>query len=398
MQSSHPSTHTLFPASRAAGLERLEAFAPKAGRAYARGRNVDVGEWDRQAVSGLSPYLSRRLITEEEVIGKVLEHHTLSAAEKYIQEVSWRTYWKGWLEQRPGVWDAYVKGREEKALLWSEDEDRARRLSAAVSGRTHITAFNHWVEQLTTEGYLHNHARMWFAGIWVYDLGLPWELGAAFFYRHLLDRDAASNTLSWRWVAGLQTRGKRYLPSADNIARNTEGRFDEADTLTVAYQGPAFVEPPDRRMLSFPEDDFPGPRVLLLCMDDLAMDLPEAWTERVDQVILVDGSMPEEHQNASLLVQNFNREALHDARMRWQDVAPVRMVSIQDLPDLWPDLMDQDVAMPWVTVGPLRSQLDAIWAAAESRPRVLVRDWDRERWPMATSGFFGFWKKYQKLF
>ncbi len=67
-------------------------------------------------------------------------------------------------------------------------------------------------------GYLHNHARMWFASIWIFTLRLPWELGADFFLRHLLDGDPASNTLSWRWVGGMQTMGKTYLARADNIA------------------------------------------------------------------------------------------------------------------------------------------------------------------------------------
>ena len=66
---------------------------------------------------------------------------------------------------------------------------------------------------------------MWFASIWIFSLGLPWTLGADFFLRHLVDGDPASNTLSWRWVAGLHTRGKTYAARAENIARYTEGRF-----------------------------------------------------------------------------------------------------------------------------------------------------------------------------
>ena len=60
---------------------------------------------------------------------------------------------------------------------------------------------------------------MWFASIWIFTLNLPWELGANFFYRNLLDADEASNTLSWRWVAGLHTSGKFYLARQDNIEK-----------------------------------------------------------------------------------------------------------------------------------------------------------------------------------
>jgi deoxyribodipyrimidine photo-lyase len=84
----------------------------------------------------------------------------------------------------------------------------------AVNGQTGLTCFESWVTELVETGYLHNHARMWFASIWILTLGLPWRLGAVFLYRHLLDGDAASNTLGWRWVAGLQTRGKPYPADA----------------------------------------------------------------------------------------------------------------------------------------------------------------------------------------
>jgi len=60
---------------------------------------------------------------------------------------------------------------------------------------------------------------MWFASIWIFTLGLPWQKGAEFFMKYLLDGDAASNTLSWRWVAGLQTKGKHYLSQSWNISK-----------------------------------------------------------------------------------------------------------------------------------------------------------------------------------
>ena len=66
---------------------------------------------------------------------------------------------------------------------------------------------------------------MWFASIWIFTLELPWQLGAEFFMKHLYDGDAASNTLGWRWVAGIQTQGKHYLASEWNIKKFTNNRF-----------------------------------------------------------------------------------------------------------------------------------------------------------------------------
>ena len=88
-----------------------------------------------------------------------------------------------------------------------------RAFEGAVTGSTGIDGFDDWARELTHTGWLHNHARMWFAFIWIFTLELPWALGADFFLRHLVDGDPASNTLSWRWVAGLYTRAKSTPPA-----------------------------------------------------------------------------------------------------------------------------------------------------------------------------------------
>ena len=189
--------------TRAAALARLEEFLPHAG-SYAADRNfVRPGHPN---ISRLSPWVQKRLLLEEEVVAAARERWSFESVEKFVQEVYWRTYWKGWLEQRPEAWSRWVEAvpRLRDAL----SAEQRSTLAAALAGRTGIAGFDDWAKELVATGYLHNHARMWFASIWVFTLRLPWELGATFFYEHLLDGDVASNTLSWRWVAGLQTPGK----------------------------------------------------------------------------------------------------------------------------------------------------------------------------------------------
>ena len=41
-------------------------------------------------------------------IEKSLKKFPFSKIEKFIQEVLWRVYWKGWLELRPNVWTDYL--------------------------------------------------------------------------------------------------------------------------------------------------------------------------------------------------------------------------------------------------------------------------------------------------
>jgi hypothetical protein len=157
------------------GAAPLQAFVPHAGRTYAATRNYDRPDQGHPNVSRLSPYLRHRILTEAEVLEAVLGRHSATAAEKFVQEVYWRTYWKGWLEMRPGVWADY---RRDLDGAWrGMDGDLAGPLARAEGGRNRDRAFDAWARELVTTGYLSNHARMWTASIWIFTLRLPWEVG-----------------------------------------------------------------------------------------------------------------------------------------------------------------------------------------------------------------------------
>ncbi len=230
--------------TRAEGETRLALFTPRMGRRYANGRNTDHGPGAHSAVSVLSPYIRRRLVLEPEVVAAALAAHGPEQSEKFVQEVIWRGYFKGWLERRPQIWDSYVQGLQADLAALERDRRLRRNVERAIDGQTGLACFDAWATELVETGYLHNHARMWFASIWIFTLGLPWRLGADFFYRHLLDGDAASNTLGWRWVAGLHTRGKPYPARADNIATFTNGRFaPRPSDLAEVTEGLEATEP-----------------------------------------------------------------------------------------------------------------------------------------------------------
>jgi len=129
---------------------------------------------------------------------------------------------------------------------------------------------------------------MWFASIWIFTLELPWQLGADFFLRQLLDGDPASNTLSWRWVAGLQTVGKTSLATTQNIEFATEGRFRPRGLATHAIAVDDDVVMPIPLAAPRPEP-VPVARVaLLLHEDDLhAESLTPALAAAVAEVVAV---------------------------------------------------------------------------------------------------------------
>lgn len=394
----------MFIPTRAAGLDALERFVPRAGRDYARDRNHDTGA-DRENVSGLSPYLRHRLLTEREVVAAVLQRHRLADAEKFVQEVFWRTYWKGWLEQNPDVWRRYRRDVAELSLDGAPDcyDD-------AIAGRTGIDAMDAWVRELVETGYLHNHTRMWFASIWIFTLRLPWQLGADFFYRHLLDGDAASNTLSWRWVAGLQTAGKTYLATAENISRYTDGRFAPAGLASTAH---ALTEDPLPARRAIPADDATpaGRRLGLLVHEEdlhapsLATEHPWLTSDRVVAVAAFGDPTDRSPNGVSPAVRDFTAAAVADgaAGTRDADGRPA-LVLAGTLPSTvlaWAEAERLDaVVVPFAPVGPVQERFALLPNALASEGVAFTtvrRPWDSLAWPHAARGFFPFRERIRSL-
>lgn len=386
--------------TRAEGLKRLADFLPRAGWLYAEDRNHDRGPANRSNVSTLSPYIRHRLITEQEVVAAALQRHGPKAAAKFIQEVAWRTYWKGWLELRPAVWRSYRQALANRLAEVNSRQSLHDQLESAIHAQTGIDCFDSWVIELKTENYLHNHARMWFASIWIFTLGLPWELGADLFMQHLLDGDPASNTLSWRWVAGLQTRGKTYQATAENIARYTGGRFRPARGLAENACPVHDVNPtPPAGRLAPPEKPSAEPSVLLLTEDDLKPDdLPLGHA----QVIAVAGLLSSHKRSPAGVadpVLSFTTGALrngidHASRSLGVEPGPISFHATNaEVADWVRRLGARQVLTPWAPVGPAADRLaslDPVLAESGLRLVRLRRPWDEELWPQATAGYFPF--------
>ena len=198
----------MFPKSKSKLIESIKQFSDTQILSYSSDRNFDYGI-PHKNVSRLSPYLRRRFISEYEVLKIILNKHKYENIEKFIEEIFWRTYWKGWLETHPYVYKEY----------------ELKHYDQIIPTKTGIKCFDHWKDELIETGYLHNHSRMWFASIWIFTLKYSWESGANFFKNNLIDWCPASNTLGWRWVAGIQTIGKPYIARAENIKHFTDNRF-----------------------------------------------------------------------------------------------------------------------------------------------------------------------------
>ncbi len=392
----------ICPSSRAAALDHLAAFLPKAPL-YARDRNhVQPGH---PAVSRLSPAIRHRLISEDEVAASVLGKHAAGRVEKFVQEVYWRRYWKGWLSLRPQVWRGYLD-----SLASLPENKFARRVEAGASGNAVI---DHFANELVATGYLHNHARMWFAAWWVHEAGLPWQSGAAFFFKHLLDGDPAANTLSWRWVAGLQTPGKTYLARRSNLEK-----YLAPGLLESLADGLTDFEHPQPRLPSVPAKE-PVTRAELPTLEFRPAATTGLWIHEED--LSPETSPLAGHDFASILVTGHSSawddhgfpaskrqwllEALDDTARRaaehWKTAAST--VTTIDLAQALADWAKEHALGQIVTLRPDTGPLDdalpdviaalagaGIHLALVDRPRDLVLR------PLATGGFFQFWERMQK--
>jgi len=402
-------------ATRKAGLQALEDFLPRAGRAYASSRNYDFGPGNQANVSRLSPYTRYRLVTEAEIVARVLERHAPSTAEKFIQEVCWRTYFKGWLERRPSIWADYLSELEREHARLRSDSKLAARYERAIEGGTGFDCFDGWTRELMETGYLHNHARMWFASIWIFTLELPWQLGASHFYHHLIDGDPASNTLSWRWVGGRHTIGKTYLARKDNIARYTNGRFEAAEGLAEAAPAPEEVRHPPSAKLQAADTPAINTRALVLIGEDdcTAEDWP---IERVD-VVGVAGLLAADHdQPRSDRVDAFRRAAIANGVARaasHYDCKPTDNLANGDnatalfapcetlqLGNAAGKLGATSIVTMRPPVGPGRAVMDAAIPHFETAGLKVIqmrRAWDDAFWAHSTAGFFKIKQKIPSL-
>ena len=383
--------------TRAAGAAILAEFTPRMGRRYANGRNSDHGPGAHKAVSVLSPYIRRRLVLEVDAVAAALAAHGPEDAEKFVQEVIWRGYFKGWLERRPQVWQHYVTGLDDDLAALVRDRRLRRDVDRAMNGQTGLACFDAWAIELVDTGYLHNHARMWFASIWIFTLGLPWRLGADLFYRHLLDGDAASNTLGWRWVAGLHTRGKPYPADAQNIATFTAGRFTPRPSdLAEVTQGLEATEPDGLPSVQ-PLRALSAPRLgvstaVLITDDDCRVEDFNLAALDIRSVATLTASHLRSPLPVSELVQAFEAGALADAALRIGAMPVALHAGDPAALAKWAvGAGATQIATPYVTTGPLRDWLDQA-APALARAGITLcewrRDWDAVIWPHATAGFF----------
>ena len=370
-------------------LSRLENFSNNNLGKYAANRNFDPGPENRNNTSLLSKYISHRIIDEQETIRSAYNKLPYKKIEKFVQEVFWRTYWKGWLEMRPQVWDDYNQD-----LNNLQNELNSSNYKEAIEGKTKIPCFNDWVLELKEFGYLHNHARMWFASIWIFTLGLPWQLGADFFLKHLLDGDPASNTLGWRWVAGLHTKGKHYLASEWNINKFSAKKYEH---LNLNEQAQAKHEDRSYNIQPILFDEINSEHSLFVFHNlDCSLHLVEKEMN-FNHYAVIDFTSILKKENYSQKVLDFkirsNQYLTTVLKERFNSQTIIQ--NKDDLQTIIKEKNIKNIIFPYLAVGYENDFIKEI--KKEFNIYYLARDYDKYCWQYSTKGFFKFKEQIPKI-
>jgi deoxyribodipyrimidine photo-lyase len=197
---------------RTEALRQLHAFNPVS---YGRTRNHLDG-----AVSRLSPYLRHGMIS----INEVHEHLRSRFAqdpirlEEFFRQLAWRDFFEKVL-----TW--YGRRLDDDLEQRKHSVTRSKQIPLEVlNGNTGLPCVDGMLHELFVDGYLHNHARLWFAAYLCHFRGVRWQEGARLFRQYLYDGDHASNGASWQWVEGTFA-SKPYFMNKENIAMFSGGRW-----------------------------------------------------------------------------------------------------------------------------------------------------------------------------
>ena len=376
--------NTEFPTNKVDIYKNLNFFIENFLRNYASKRNFDLGP-PHPNVSKLSPFIKRRFLTEKDILESIFSKYSLNSVDKFVQEIFWRTYWRGWLEFHPNVYKEFEKNVKQYE----------------IPKKTGIKCFDHWTEELLDTGYLHNHARMWYASIWIFTLKRPWEEGAKFFSDYLIDWCPASNTLGWRWVAGLQTIGKNYIARSENIKTFTNNKFYPENQLNENSTPIHSEINLNEHIISKIQYDEVNIKNLdksnlglVLTNNDLSLHkLINKNTDHFAKCLFYMKS-----KSKSILVNNFERDLFLNVL---EDIPDCEFISSFDKLVIWAKSKKlRNLIVPFETVGNVILNNEDLQSRLKSQNInciFFLRNWDKRAFPYTKKGFFPFKKKIPEL-
>jgi deoxyribodipyrimidine photo-lyase len=359
----------LFPPSRLSILERIEHIDP-AG--YGKSRNYLSG-----AVTRLSPYIARGVITLPQVVETIIHRHPMEKSLPLIQQLAWREYFQRvWWKEKDNL---HKDIRQPQTLVTHHELPRA-----IAEANTGVEVMDAAIRDLMHTGYLHNHARLYLAMISCNIARAHWSTPARWMYYHLLDGDIASNTLSWQWVAG-SFSAKKYYANQDNINKysgtnqlNTflSKSYEELMVMPVPDQLQATLVPDLHTTLPNTESLQLDPSLPLLLYHSYQID-PEWFSGReANRVLVLEPSHFKQHPVSPAVMQfilELAKEHIPGIQIYVGEAKDIP--SLHDFPSI--HFKDHPIAHHF--------------PGQATAPTWLFPDAD-----YTGQGFFGYWKKCEK--
>jgi hypothetical protein len=244
------------------------------------------------------------------------------------------------------------------------------------------------VNELKENNYLHNHTRMWFASIWIFTLNLPWQKGAEFFMKYLYDGDAASNTLSWRWVAGLQTKGKHYVAQGWNIAKFTNNKYKN---VSLNEEATPLVDKREYKLssLEINKEDLESKTIVFF---ESELNIETLNLKNYQNIYCVFLSNEKRKIKFNEKVINFKKKIIKDQVNRFSNTKIIDEIGFEKLTN---EIKDLDIIYP--SVGENLSFLKSIKKKRNLNYNFIVREGDEFCWQFSNKGYFNFKSNIPKI-
>jgi len=230
---------------------------------------------------------------------------------------------------------------------------------------------------------------MWFASIWIFTLGLPWQKGAEFFMKHLLDGDAASNTLSWRWIGGLQTKGKHYLAQSWNIDKFLNKKYQNIElreNVLPLIDNREYKISPIEIQTNYSKNEH-----LIVFENDLSIESFKIKDYKKIYFILLDNKSRLLKLDSKVL--NYKKNILQDHIKEIDD--SFVLINEDEIEELLESLKNFDIVYP--SIGENMSFIKKKVKQKKLNLNFITRDEDIFCWNFSNKGFFNFKSNIPKI-
>jgi deoxyribodipyrimidine photo-lyase len=225
---------TFIDGEQAAQQQLLDYFSTELPSHYKEVRNALDG-WENS--TKFSPWLAQGCLSARQIVTMLKAYeagHGANESSYWIYfELLWREYFH-WYATCHGKKLFLPEGVSQQRTQGSFYAERFRKW---CQGNTPYPLVNACMKQLNQTGFMSNRGRQIVASCLIYELGIDWRYGAAYFEQQLLDYDVGSNWGNWQYIAGVgaDPRGGRRF----NLQKQTE-QYDPHQQFIDKWQGQKF--------------------------------------------------------------------------------------------------------------------------------------------------------------